>query len=253
MKKFLLLPVFIFLMFAFNASGQDYEDVIYLKNGSVIRGLIIEQIPSVSLKMQTKDGNIFVYKIEEVEKMAKEQPFVQIRDKNNIKYSEQKYNKRRGYFGLVEIGLAPGVDNGSHVYDKFRIGATIINGYRIIPQFAVGVGIGIQGYTEYKEMAIPIFLHLRSDFLNKPISPYLAFNVGYNLSVLGGVYGGLMLEPSLGAGFNIGSRYRINAGLGFAIDNTFYYRYYYVSNELKVSGPWQGWAYAINIKIGFAF
>lgn len=251
MKKFLLLPVFIFLMFAFNASGQDYEDVVYLKNGSVIRGLIIEQIPSVSLKIQTRDGNIFVYKIDEIEKMTKEQPPVQIRSKTHN--SEQKFNKSKGYFGLVEIGLAPGINNFDGVYDKFRIGATIINGYRIIPQFAVGVGIGFQGYTEYEEMTIPIFLHLRSDFLNKPISPYLAFNVGYNLSVLGGVYGGLMFEPSLGVGFNIGSRYRINAGLGFAIDKTFYYRYYYVSNELKVSGPWQGWAYAINIKIGFAF
>ncbi len=51
---------------------QNYDDVVYLKNGSVIRGIIIEQVPNVSLKLQTKDGNIFVYKMEEVEKMTKE-------------------------------------------------------------------------------------------------------------------------------------------------------------------------------------
>ena len=45
--------------------------------------------------------------------------------------------------------------------------ATIINGYRILPQFAIGVGIGLQGYAiDYGEMTIPIFAHLRSDFLN---------------------------------------------------------------------------------------
>lgn len=52
---------------------QQFLDVVYLKNGSVIKGTIIEQVPNVQIKIQTKDGNIFVYKIEEIEKMTKEQ------------------------------------------------------------------------------------------------------------------------------------------------------------------------------------
>jgi len=52
--------------------NSQYVDVVYLKNGSIIRGTIIEQTPNVSLKIQTKDGSIFVYKMEEVEKMTKE-------------------------------------------------------------------------------------------------------------------------------------------------------------------------------------
>lgn len=52
--------------------NTEYIDVVYLKNGSVIRGMVIEQTPNVSLKIQTKDGSIFVYKMEEVEKMTKE-------------------------------------------------------------------------------------------------------------------------------------------------------------------------------------
>lgn len=54
-------------------ANQQLQDVVYLKNGGVIRGLIIEQVPNVQLKIQTKDGNIFVFKFEEVEKMTKEQ------------------------------------------------------------------------------------------------------------------------------------------------------------------------------------
>lgn len=34
--------------------------------------MIIEQIPNISLKIQTKDGNIFVYKMEEVDRITKE-------------------------------------------------------------------------------------------------------------------------------------------------------------------------------------
>jgi hypothetical protein len=47
-------------------------DGVYLKNGSVIKGIIVEQVPNVQIKIQTKDGNIFVYKFEEIEKITRE-------------------------------------------------------------------------------------------------------------------------------------------------------------------------------------
>jgi TM2 domain-containing membrane protein YozV len=55
------------------AQGQN-EDVVYLKNGGVIRGVIIEQVPGVSLKIKTHDGNVFVYAMKDVQKMTKEAP-----------------------------------------------------------------------------------------------------------------------------------------------------------------------------------
>lgn len=70
-KLFLLLFCAMSTMFA--AAQANFQDVVYLKNGSVVRGTIIEQVPGVSLKIQTNDGNIFVYNIEDVEKMTKEQ------------------------------------------------------------------------------------------------------------------------------------------------------------------------------------
>jgi len=50
-----------------------YEDVVYLKNGSIIHGIIIEQIPNQSIKIKTADKNVFVFKIEEIEKISKEE------------------------------------------------------------------------------------------------------------------------------------------------------------------------------------
>jgi hypothetical protein len=46
-------------------------DVVYLKNGSIIKGLIIEQVPNVQIKVQTKDGSILVFKFDEIEKIVK--------------------------------------------------------------------------------------------------------------------------------------------------------------------------------------
>ena len=54
-------------------NNQQMLDVVYLKSGSVIKGTIIEQVPNSQLKIQTKDGNIFVFKFDEIEKMTKEQ------------------------------------------------------------------------------------------------------------------------------------------------------------------------------------
>jgi len=51
----------------------EWQDVVYLQNGSVIRGMVIEQVPNVSLKIQTADGSVFVYEMKDVLKITKEQ------------------------------------------------------------------------------------------------------------------------------------------------------------------------------------
>ena len=50
---------------------NQYQDVVYLKNGSIIRGVIIEQIPNNSITIQTADGNVFIYRMDEVETISK--------------------------------------------------------------------------------------------------------------------------------------------------------------------------------------
>lgn len=50
----------------------EYIEVLYLKNGSIIRGMIIEQIPNVQVKIQTSDGSVFVYTMDQVLKITKE-------------------------------------------------------------------------------------------------------------------------------------------------------------------------------------
>ena len=73
MKKVFSLLLLVAALFCGSVMAQNnMKDVVYLKNGGVVRGIIVEQVPGVSIKIQTADGNIFVYKIEEVERMTKE-------------------------------------------------------------------------------------------------------------------------------------------------------------------------------------
>ena len=63
MKKILLLLVSFFYFISFTYAQGDLQEVVYLKNGSIIRGIIIEQQPNKLIKIQTNDGNVFVYNI----------------------------------------------------------------------------------------------------------------------------------------------------------------------------------------------
>lgn len=48
------------------------RDVIYLKNGSIIKGSILEIIPDKSVKLETTDGRVYVYLMSEIDKITKE-------------------------------------------------------------------------------------------------------------------------------------------------------------------------------------
>jgi hypothetical protein len=69
------LTRFLVLTVVFGFAGSAFaEDVVYLKDGSIIHGTITEEVPGVSLKIQTKDGNVFVYKVRAVEKITHSAP-----------------------------------------------------------------------------------------------------------------------------------------------------------------------------------
>lgn len=69
----LVLLIAAFQLFPIYAYAQQSEDVVYLKNGSIIHGTITDSVQGVSIKIQTKDNNIFVFKTDEILKMTKEE------------------------------------------------------------------------------------------------------------------------------------------------------------------------------------
>jgi len=68
MKHIIILLILCCALFA-----KEYIDVVYLKNGSIIKGVIIEQIPSQTIKIKTAGGSVFVYQMDEVVKIVKEE------------------------------------------------------------------------------------------------------------------------------------------------------------------------------------
>ena len=63
--------------FTFSVFAHDIEDVIHLKNGSIIRGEITLIVPNDNVKIRTRDGNLLVYRMDEVARIVKE-PFLEL-------------------------------------------------------------------------------------------------------------------------------------------------------------------------------
>ncbi|OJV35970.1 MAG: hypothetical protein BGO29_00175 [Bacteroidales bacterium 36-12] len=78
MKKVIILTSFI-LASVIAFAQNNYEEVVYLKNGKTIRGVIIEQVPNVQIKIETADGDIGIFQMEEIQRITKEK--IQITEK----------------------------------------------------------------------------------------------------------------------------------------------------------------------------
>lgn len=102
---------------------QNYDDVVYLKNGSIIRGIIIEQIPNISLKIQTKDNSVFVYNIEDVEKMTKEP----VQEKPSAQQNEYYGSEKDPTTAVLLSALLPGA--GQYYNDDVTKGVVMTSLY----------------------------------------------------------------------------------------------------------------------------
>lgn len=140
----------------------------------------------------------------------------------------------KGYQGIIEIGYAKGVGE----YGMNNLKLNFINSVRCNPYFSIGLGIGLRkkyDKTEFNEkykwpslndVFFPIFLDLRTNFLNKKVSPYLALGLGGYIGTYGfwdGVRGGFFLNPSAGVRFKISDRSVINAAIDYEMENVVFW------------------------------
>ncbi|MBR5042524.1 MAG: hypothetical protein IKX67_04730 [Bacteroidales bacterium] len=106
------------------AIAQQYRDVVYLKNGSIIKGDVIEQVTGGNIKIKTADGSLFVYPSSEVVKIVKEEV------KGNVNTSSNSSSRSSG--GKA----ASAVEN----LEQFR-------GGRFMPGLGIGVALGDYSYA----------------------------------------------------------------------------------------------------------
>lgn len=197
--KSILVGIALILSPVLLMAQSGMEDVVYLKNGSIYRGIIIEQVPNVSLKIETTGGNVFAVQMDEVEKIAKERLAGHHGDLHTPHYGHgmQAWGKRdttfvarhRGFFFQSQI-----------LVENTQGGVRLIGGYKLGRFGQLGIGVGfdrvfsspanerLNGLDE-KGLAglyLPLYLyHSRDMFSNRRFTPTMAAEVGYAMAVEG--------------------------------------------------------------------
>lgn len=218
------------------------QEVVYLKNGSVIRGTIIEQVPNVSLKIQTNDGNIFAYKMSEVAKITKEETSSnRIHSSSSSLLSSFELDGRGpeiGYRGFADFGYTVGTGN----LGEGRIELNTVHGYQFMPFLFAGIGTGFHYYYHSKVFAIPIYADIRGDILNNSISPFVEVRIGYSPYDAQGLY----FNPSVGCRFAMNGIKALNASIGYSMQKADYELYGYSHSKKATIG-------GFNIRVGLEF
>lgn len=207
------LTVLLFLLAATVSFGQsNYQDVVYLKNGSIIRGVIIEQIPNKSIKIETIDKSVFVFQLDEIEKITKETP-------PKIKGVKDDVTRRKGYVGLsigpsIPIGEFADLSNG---LAKTGVQLNLVNfGYRSSENFGIAatwfgaanpiVIDGIDPWSYGGLMVGPLLSFPLSEKVEWDFRPLIGYSVT-SVPDLG--YG---TEQASSFAFSLGTVFRINVG-----------------------------------------
>ena len=195
MKRTLL--ALLLLLCASSLSAQRYRDVVYLKNGSIIKGIVMEQVMNSTLKIKSADGSIFVYSMDDVVRIEKEQ-------ESGRRLFVSNKDFQRHYAGSVDLDWHGGIQLSTS------------QGFQVFPYLFAGVGTGIT-YWGDTEFSLPVFANARCFLLpDNNITPYLDMRLGASLGK------GAYFTFTAGARCQINEKYAVRGGLGFVKEDEEY-------------------------------
>jgi len=157
MKKH--IAILILLVFALlPLSAQKSRDVLYLKNGSMIYGKLIE-VKDNQYKIRTSDGSIFIFSGTEIEKFVNEAPVFDGRKKN-------------GFGFAMEAGFLVGAQSSEyHAPFSFNCLAS----YTANTKNLISLGSGVEFIG--KPYA-PLFFEYKYSFNNRRATPFIFARCG---------------------------------------------------------------------------
>jgi hypothetical protein len=162
--------LFISLLFSLTLLAQKGKhDVVYLKNGSVVKGQILLLDPEKFVKLKTSDKNIWVFEMNQVDSIARP---VKVKIPAAI---------QTGYYNLTEFGVLAGNTNNTKTA-PFTI--MNVSSWQFANGLSTGIGVGVHFFDE---TYLPVVADFRY-FLRKhgPL-PFVNLQSGYSIP-LGGEY-----------------------------------------------------------------
>lgn len=220
MKKILLALAMITCAIS-TFSQTNYRDIVHLKNGGIVKGVIIEQVPNKQIKVETSDGSVFVYEMDEIEKMSKEK----ISDTSNTwrKDNRQHYSSPTAkgkvmLAGSSDLSFSSISPEGGDSQSEFKIRPTI--GTFVADNFGIGVMLNYEDYENRSLFLLgPI---VRYYFGTSNIKPFLQGEYMFGNYKYEGIFEDTDIKSDVnayaiggGAAFFLNQYISIDFGLGY--------------------------------------
>jgi len=250
MKIVYLISFVCFVLFAIflakpALAQSKKEDAVYLKNGSIIRGKILETIVGKTIRIETVGRNVLVLPESDIEHVVLDEP-MPVLESNEANHS--------GYNALADVGFLGGNDN--------NLSLMLTNSWQFKNRISVGAGFGIE---KFGYQVMPVYADVRYNFLKGNISPFIYMQGGYAFPLGSSkeeenyketnLEGGGLLNPGIGLQFNFSKRNALIVSLGWRyqeLHKKWEYTYWYYSADDQ---SYEGIDFyrRIAIRIGFIF
>jgi hypothetical protein len=240
MKKVYVLSILLFIT-VFQLSSQT-RDVLYLKNGSIIYGSLIE-ITDNQYKIRTSDKSIFVFKADEVEKYVKSANGFQGR-------------KQSGFGMALESGFLMGAPDTEH---PMPFSFNCLLNYTLSSTNVFGFGTGVEFISE---PYVPVFLEYKRLIFNRKTAPFLFIRGGSLIHAKNDDTGSLTYQYDPINKYKNGVSLSVGTGISWCYEYSetylsFAYRYATTSYVQSVRGDapvtFKNYYNRLEIKFGFKF
>ena len=236
--------VFLFIVAVQIVMAQtNRQDAVYLRNGSIIRGKVLENVVGKYTRIETVGRNVLVIQEGDVERVVMDEPIPQ---------KARTDPKPYGYSALADLGLMGGVKN--------TMSLMLINGYQFKNRLGVGGGFGVE---KFDQQVIPVFADVRYNFLKGGITPFIYLQAGYSYPLgksptgnTNEVKGCALINPGVGLRLNFTTHNALIFSLGWRYQEmrSHYTYYYYYGGPTYDNGYDRTDFYRrIAVRVGFVF
>jgi hypothetical protein len=206
MNKTLLLIVVYTVLLSVKLYAQSREDVVYLYNGSILKGKVIENIPGVKTSIEIVGRNIIVLPDTAIKMILMNQKIPSNEYGNSVSPVEMAAN----------VNFYGGTKNSGAF--------TFITSYRFPFRLSVGAGLGIEWFDHQQ---IPYMADFTYCFMKGSWSPYVYARTGYAVPLskkddgdLSEYYGGVLAGTGAGIRFNFSKRNALVFSIGYRYQKT---------------------------------
>jgi hypothetical protein len=250
-KIFLLC--FVFLTTVGNAQTEKNVSTIYMNNGEVYKGKMVDYLKGEYLILERLNGTIDtipdsdISRIEQLQgknsrstasNKPQKEPKVNTRNKPKPKKKKTYRFREKGWYNVT--GFA-GYGGKSNSFIKMGIGISTVTGYLFNRNFGLGVGLGKDNYSSRQgEGLFPVFMEVRGYFSKDSNSPFYAVKVGYGVAFenenqgITQAIGGVMLNPEVGYRLGGDKTGNIFFALGFKLQKQFIERTSTFNSDITV-------------------